>query len=69
MNCTRKRVKALFKAVLNCNPGQNIDCVFNNNKLYYQIEKGKKVKTLQYNILIQKEVMFTQDNYKANRAE
>ena len=27
------------------------------------------LKTLQYNILIQKEVMFTQDNYKANRAE
>ena len=36
------------------------------HKLYYQI----KVKlNLQYNILIQKKVTFTQNNWKANRAE
>ena len=40
----------------------------NNNKLYYQNKKKKKL-TLQYNMLIQKKVMFTQDNLKANRAE
>ena len=39
----------------------------NNNKLYYQTEKLNLIYT--HNILIQKKVTFTQNNWKANLAE
>ena len=39
----------------------------NNNKLYYQIEKLNLIYT--YNILIQKKVTFTQNDWKVNLAE